>query len=186
VMAVEADDRVRDGRTPVRGQAALALAAVLEAMRCADNDHARLFALRDGAEAIGNSDGQALEGLRTEAIRVHHIKPDVVQAVLVQGAELASASRGRRAYAPPQSLGPTAATTIEAMLYALRRGLSCLDDPANRVRLRSCDEPAMKEIVSRLRSWKDRKVDWLPAWSDADIAKLITVRRNLREAGRDG
>jgi hypothetical protein len=75
----------------------------------------------------------------------------------------------------------TPAATVEAMLYALRRGLSCLDDPANRARLRSCDNAAMKEIVSLLRTWKERKVDWLPAWSDVDIGKLAKAWRTLRE-----
>jgi hypothetical protein len=75
---------------------------------------------------------------------------------------------------------PTPSTTVEALMYVLRRGLSCLDDPANRARLRSCDDAAMKEIVSRLWTWKQRKVDWLPAWSDVDIGKLAKAWRTLR------
>jgi hypothetical protein len=75
----------------------------------------------------------------------------------------------------------TPASTIEALMYALRRGLSCLDDPANRARLRSCDDAAMKEIIARLGTWKDRKLDWLPTWSDADISNLAKAWRTLRE-----
>ena len=75
----------------------------------------------------------------------------------------------------------TPAATVEAMMFSLRSGLSCLADAGNRDRLRRCDDAAMKENVSRLRSWKAREVAWLPSWSDAEIAKLITVRRTLRE-----
>ena len=75
----------------------------------------------------------------------------------------------------------TPATTIEAMLYVLRRGLACLDDSSNRDRLRLCDDVAMKEIVSRLRSWKAQNVNWLPAWSDDHITKLAKAWRTLRE-----
>src|SRR5882672_6168548 len=101
-------------------------------------------------------------------------------------AGLADRVRTSKESASQRSPTATPASTIEALMYALRRGLSCLDDPANRDRLRSCDNGAMREIVSRLRSWKDRKVDWLPAWSDADIGKLAKAWRNLREARRDG
>lgn len=75
----------------------------------------------------------------------------------------------------------TPASTVEALMYVLRRGLSCLDDPANRHRLRCCDDAAMREVVGRLRSWKARNVSWLPAWSDQDIAKLAKAWRTLRE-----
>jgi hypothetical protein len=75
----------------------------------------------------------------------------------------------------------TPASTVEALLYALRGGLACLGDPANRARLRSCDDAAMKEIIARLRTWKDRKLDWLPTWSAADISNLAKAWRTLRE-----
>jgi hypothetical protein len=87
--------------------------------------------------------------------------------------------------APARST-PTAATTVEALMYGLRRGLSCLDDPANRDRLRCCDDPTLKEIVTRLRSWKSRNVNWLRPWADEDITKLVKVRSKLRESKRDG
>ena len=120
-MEAEADDRVRDRRSPVRDDAH-ALAAALEAMRRADNDYARLLALRDGAEAIGTGDSQALEKLRAEAIRVHRIKSDVVQAVLAQGGELASAFRARRANAPSERPAPI----FELNAPALERAVECV------------------------------------------------------------
>jgi hypothetical protein len=96
-------------------------------------------------------------------------------------------NRRRTDAAPPRGrISATPASTIEALLYALRRGLSCLDDPANRDRLRSCDDAAMKEVVTRLRSWKSRNVDWLRPWADEDIAKLIKVWRTLKGEKRDG
>jgi hypothetical protein len=88
--------------------------------------------------------------------------------------------RDRTTVAMPQKVASTPATTVEALMYVLRRGLSCLDDPANRARLRSCDDAAMKEIVARLRTWKSRNASWLPAWSDTDIAKLAKAWRMLR------
>jgi hypothetical protein len=94
--------------------------------------------------------------------------------------------RTSKADANRRSSSTTPATTVEALRYSLRRGLSCLDDPANRDRLRCCDDAAMKEIVLRLRSWKARKVNRLPLWSDADIAELLKVRLTLRESSRDG
>ncbi len=95
-------------------------------------------------------------------------------------AGLAGRPRTSKESASQRSLTSTPASTIEALLYALRCGLSCLDDPANRARLRSCDDAAMKEIVTRLRGWKARNVDWLRPWTDGDIAKLIKVWRTLK------
>jgi hypothetical protein len=83
--------------------------------------------------------------------------------------------------ASPARSTSTSVSTIEALMYALRRGLSCVDDPANRDRLRSCDDAAMKEVIARLRSWKSRNVDWLRPWTDEDMAKLIKVWRTLKK-----
>jgi hypothetical protein len=89
--------------------------------------------------------------------------------------------RDRTTTSGPQKVTSTPATTVEALMYALRCGLSCLEDHANRVRLLSCDSAAMKEIIARLRTWKARKVDWLPVWSDADTGKLAKAWRTLKE-----
>lgn len=80
----------------------------------------------------------------------------------------------------------TPASTIEALMYALRRGLSCLADPGNRDRLRRCDAAAMREIAVRLRGWRDKHAAWLPAWRDDDIELLIDAWSALREEAQHG
>ena len=75
----------------------------------------------------------------------------------------------------------TAPTTVEAMLFALRSGLSCLANPGNRDRLQACDPAAMREIAARLHSWRALRAAWLPAWDDGDVKRLILVWRALRE-----
>jgi hypothetical protein len=74
---------------------------------------------------------------------------------------------------------PTPQATIEALMFGLRRGLSCLEDPGNRDRLRRCDAAAVEQFVPRLRSW--RCVAWLPAYADDDIVTLLKVWRALKE-----
>jgi hypothetical protein len=74
----------------------------------------------------------------------------------------------------------TAASTIEALLYELRKGLSCLADFGARARLRSCDRAAMREIAEELLSWESKNRPWLPAWSREDVAKLLRIRRGLK------
>jgi hypothetical protein len=74
----------------------------------------------------------------------------------------------------------TAASTIEALLYELRSGLSCFADEGARSRLMSCDEAAIKTIASELLTWKDRGKPWLPPWSEEDVAKLIDAWEALR------
>jgi hypothetical protein len=79
----------------------------------------------------------------------------------------------------PQATPKTAASTIEALLYELRSGLSCLADEGARNRLRCCDEEAMRTIAAELLSWKGKNKSWLPPWTKEDVAKLIDVRSVL-------
>jgi hypothetical protein len=74
----------------------------------------------------------------------------------------------------------TAASTIEALLYELRSGLSCLADEGARNRLRSCDEAAMRVIAAELLSWRSKNKPWLPPWSEDDVAKLAAIWGALR------
>jgi hypothetical protein len=74
----------------------------------------------------------------------------------------------------------TPASTIEALLYELRSGLSCLADEDACNRLRSCDEGAMRTIAAELLSWKDKNKPWLPVWSEDDVAKLLAVKGGLK------
>jgi len=81
----------------------------------------------------------------------------------------------RKLGAAPQAAS-TPASTVEALLFELRSGLSCLADPGACERLRCCDEIAMRTIAARLLSWKDKNKPWLPPWSEEDVAKLVDIR----------
>jgi hypothetical protein len=76
---------------------------------------------------------------------------------------------------------PTPEATIEAMLFGLRRGLSCLNDPGNLDRLQRCDAAAIEQIAIRLRARNAKNVAWLPPYTDDDIATLLKVWRAIRE-----
>jgi hypothetical protein len=73
----------------------------------------------------------------------------------------------------------TGASTIEALLYELRSGLSCLADEGARDRLRRCDEAAMRTIAAELLTRKSRNKPWLPPWLEEDVAKLLDAREVL-------
>jgi hypothetical protein len=59
----------------------------------------------------------------------------------------------------------TAVSTIEALLFELRPGLSGLSESGPRARLAACDEAAMQTIVAALSARKARNNSWLPAWT---------------------
>ena len=79
----------------------------------------------------------------------------------------------------------TPASTIEALMQALRSGLSCLRDEGNRDRLRRCDRPAMKEIATRLLDMKRRSNGARPDWTKEDVAKLLKAWRAVRKLNHD-
>jgi hypothetical protein len=74
----------------------------------------------------------------------------------------------------------TATSTVEALLYELPSGLSCLSDEGARNRLRSCDQAAIRTIAAELLSWKSKNKPWLPPWSEDDVAKLLAVKEGLK------
>ena len=76
---------------------------------------------------------------------------------------------------------PIPQASIEALMFGLRRGLSCLGDRGHRDRLARCDTAAVEQIALRLRSWRCKRVAWLPAYADDDIATLLKVWRALKE-----
>jgi hypothetical protein len=147
------------------------LGDALRVLRGADNENAKLLAVRNFAEAMapfGRAADEAVLVLRTAATVSHGIALETVQALIEQGLEIAQSRRSR----PPLPAGaPTASSTIEAMMYGLRRGLSCLEDPGNRDRLRRCDTAAMTEIAGRLTALK---------WPDERIEKVIMAWRAVR------
>jgi hypothetical protein len=74
----------------------------------------------------------------------------------------------------------TTASTIEALLYELRSGLSCLEDDGAVSRLRRCDGDAIRTISAQLLSWEDKGKPWLPHWTEDDVAKLVAIWEALR------
>jgi hypothetical protein len=72
--------------------------------------------------------------------------------------------------APPTSCG-TATSTVEALMFGLRRGMSCLEEPGNHDRLRRCDATAMKQITARLLG---------RGWPEDEIAKLVAAWHAVR------
>jgi hypothetical protein len=106
--------------------------------------------------------------LKTQAVERGWPVPKGTRATDAKLNEAASASRR------------TAASTIEALLYELRSGLSCLADQSARDRLGRCDRAAMRAIAKELLRWKSKNEPWLPAWSTEDVAKLLRIRRGLK------
>lgn len=75
----------------------------------------------------------------------------------------------------------TARSTVDALLYALRRGLKCLDDPDNMRRLGDCDNVAMTFVVGELRQWDPATRHWLRLWHENELRKLTVKWRRERE-----
>jgi hypothetical protein len=73
----------------------------------------------------------------------------------------------------------TAASTLDALLYVLRRGMACFDDRDNRRRLGDCDDESLKRIVAELRTWPAGR-SWLRAWSEDEVAELTTLWKSER------
>jgi hypothetical protein len=129
--------------------------------------------VRNFAEAVapfGPAADEAVLVLRTAATVSHGITLETVQALIEQalGVPLGIAHVRRSRPPPPPEGAPTAPSTVEALMYGLRRGLSCLGDPGNLDRLRRCDPDAMTEIAKRLLDLK---------WSEDDVVKLVEAWR---------
>jgi hypothetical protein len=73
----------------------------------------------------------------------------------------------------------TPSSTIEALLFVLRHGLTRLDDPGNRSRLAACDDVAMTEISRRLLNAKTLSNNARPNWPRDDVTTLITKWRTV-------
>ena len=67
----------------------------------------------------------------------------------------------------------TADSTIEAMMWALRRGLPALIDPWLKKRLEMCDRAAIEEIKSRLLDMQARSNGAWPNWSPENVDKIM-------------
>ena len=80
-------------------------------------------------------------------------------------------------YDAPVTKRGTAQSTVDAVMFALRRGFACFDDPGNLDRLRRCDVDAMEQIAARLIAL---------GWQDDDVEKLAEVWSALRSELRRG
>jgi hypothetical protein len=105
--------------------------------------------------------------------------PDPVPSAASEKSEFSENSAPAR-FRTPQS-------TVDALLYVLRRGLSCLSDPANQERLSRCDEAAIRTIAAELLTWpgqtrKGEPRPWLPAWAPDDAGKLVDAWNALKGA----
>jgi len=65
-----------------------------------------------------------------------------------------------------------APTTVEALMYSLRRGAKTLEDPAARRRLSEVNDDQLLEIATRVQRFKPHIA---PAWTDAEVAFLIEL-----------
>jgi hypothetical protein len=160
-IAVHAN-RVRDPALAVARE----LETAIRNLRAADNPFGRLLAVRNGAKALaisGRAADDAVDRLRGIAVSLHGLSPSDVAAAIDHGCKMARVARQPLPPIRPSAGGGTLSTTIEALIYGFRRGLSCLDDPGNRDRLRRCDGVAMREIVQRLinRGWPDHDIEKL-------------------------
>jgi hypothetical protein len=84
--------------------------------------------------------------------------------------------------APARKVVPftTPQSTIEALMFGLRRGFPCFEDSSNVDRLRRCDEAAMQEIAGRLLNMSERSKGARPDWPREQVDRLIDLWRRLR------
>jgi hypothetical protein len=67
-----------------------------------------------------------------------------------------------------------AASTLDALFYVFRRGLTALDDSDNRSRLAQCDQEEFRKLVAELRTWPAGR-HWLRAWSEDELRRLTQI-----------
>jgi hypothetical protein len=125
----------------------------------------------------------AFDELQRDAERTGLIREygqDLIQQVMAAAMHACGyRSGGAPTFKPPEP-EPTPASTIEALMFGLRRGLSCLDEPGNRARLARCDASAMKQIAARLLNLKELSNGARPDWSRADVEKLVALWESVR------
>ena len=71
-----------------------------------------------------------------------------------------------------------ASTTIDALMYSLRRGVNALSNPNTLGRLAKLDERQLIDVATRLQKFKS---EIAPAWLPDQIEILATVWRKLHE-----
>jgi hypothetical protein len=69
-----------------------------------------------------------------------------------------------------------ASSTVEALMFSLRRGVGALAEPASQRRLSELSEEQLCEVYARVQKFKERIA---PAWSEADADGLLALWRDL-------
>jgi hypothetical protein len=110
-----------------------------------------------------------------EAIRIQALDREWSEAAAAAAIETTN-----RVNEAEKAQRPTPASTVEALLYELRSGLSCLSDHGARDRLRRCGENAIRIIAAELLTRKGKNKPWLPPWSEEDVAKLFAIKGGLK------
>jgi hypothetical protein len=70
-----------------------------------------------------------------------------------------------------------AASTIEALMFALRDGLDALKHPRNQRRLSELNDEQMQEVAARIQKFLPRIA---PVWKPADVQALLSLWSKLR------
>jgi hypothetical protein len=132
----------------------------------------------------------AFDELQRDAERtglVREYGQDLIQQVMAAAMQACGYRPGPPGGAPtfkPLDLEPeitsTPKSTIEALLFGLRRGLSCLDEAGNRARLARCDAAAMKVVAARLLNLKALSKGARDDWPKDDVEKLVALWESLR------
>jgi hypothetical protein len=165
------------------------LSDALMALEQARSPYGKYLAVVDGAAALAGYDDQHAIGRLVIAAVDAGLDREMVGKAVAQGRARASEARKYRESTPvpkrlarkppPDTPRPPPQVTVDALLLELRRGLSCLEEPGARDRLRRCDEAAIEQIAVELLTWKDKGKSWLPDWSKDNVETLIKVWRAL-------
>jgi hypothetical protein len=124
----------------------------------------------------------AFDELQRDAERtglVREYGQDLIQQVMAAAMQACGPPGGAPTFKPPEP-EPTPKSAIEAVLFGLRRGLSCLDEAGNRARLARCDAAAMKEVAARLLNLKELSKGARDDWPKDDVEKLVALWESLR------
>jgi hypothetical protein len=73
--------------------------------------------------------------------------------------------------------GRAADGTVDALVFALRRGLDAIKHPDNQRRLSELDDTQMRAVAARLQNFMPHIA---PAWKSADVEALISAWSKLR------
>jgi hypothetical protein len=70
-----------------------------------------------------------------------------------------------------------AASTVEALVFVLRRGLDAVEHPDNQQRLSKLNDEQMREVAARLQKFRPHVA---PEWTSTDVEALVCIWSKLR------